>query len=256
MDIQILGAHNIESKDTRHASLLIDGVLAVDAGALTSSLDLAAQRRLIAVLLTHQHYDHIRDIPALGMNLLLMESSVAIYTTQAVRDVLVEDMLNDSLYPNFMARPPERPTLRFRLIEPYKTEQIGEYSVLAVPVSHAVDTVGYQITSKDGRTLFYTSDTGPGLAEAWRQVSPELLIAELTAPDRYEEFARRSRHLTPGLLRRELADFRSLKGYLPEVVLIHMNPLDEKAIEAEVAAVAGELNASIRLGYEGMRINL
>ena len=84
MNIQILGAHNLESKDSRFVSLLIDDVLAIEAGALTSSLSFTAQQKLEAVLLTHQHYDHIRDIPALAMNFLLHENTIAIYSIQPV----------------------------------------------------------------------------------------------------------------------------------------------------------------------------
>jgi len=256
MHIQILGAHNLESKDTRHVSLLIDDVLAVEASALTSSLPFSAQQKLQAILLTHQHYDHIRDIPAIGMNFSLHEATIEVYSTQAVYDALTATLLNGELYPNFLERPPEKPAIKFTLVTPNKTEQIGDYSVLAVPVNHNVPTVGYQITSADGKAVFYTSDTGPGLDDCWQQVSPELLITEVTAPNRYEEFAHRSGHLTPGLLRQELERFRELKGYLPQVVLVHLNPLEEKTIEAEIAVVAGSLNTPIQLGYEWMRIHL
>ena len=46
MDIKLLGTHNTESRDTRLVSLLIDGVLAIDAGALTSSLSFEDQLKL------------------------------------------------------------------------------------------------------------------------------------------------------------------------------------------------------------------
>ncbi len=256
MNIQILGAHNLESQDSRYVSLLIDDVLAIDAGALTSSLTFSAQQKLRAVLLTHQHYDHIRDIPALGMNFLLHQNTIEIYSIQPVYDALVNNLLNDKLYPNFMEKPPGKPAFHFRVVEPSRAELIDGYSILAVPVNHAVPTVGYQITSADGKTVFYTSDTGSGLADCWQQVSPQLLITEVTAPNRYEEFAHRSRHLTPDLLRQELDCFRKLKGYLPQVVLVHMNPMEEKEIEAEIAVVARSLDTTIRLGHEGMRIHL
>ena len=148
------------------------------------------------------------------------------------------------------------PAIQFKVVEANRPEQIGDYSVLAVPVNHSVPTVGYQITSADGKVVFYTSDTGPGLADCWQQVSPQLLITEVTAPNRYEEFAHRSGHLTPSLLGQELDCFRELKGYLPQVVLVHMNPLQEKAIEAEIAVVTSSVNTTIQLGYEGMQIHL
>jgi len=256
MEIQILGAHNIESRDTRCISLLIDDVLAIDAGTLTSSLSFAAQQKLRAVLLTHQHYDHIRDIPVLGMNFYLHENTIDIYSTLPVREALSAHLLNDNLYPNFMEKPPEKPAIRFNMVEPGRTESIAGYTVLPVTVNHAVPTVGYQVASADGKKVFYTSDTGPGLDECWRQVSPDLLIIEVTALNKYDHFARESGHLNPAMLQPELESFRKLKGYLPQVVTVHMNPLDEKGIAEEIAVVDRALNTKIRLGHEGMHIEL
>ncbi|MFC1965513.1 MBL fold metallo-hydrolase [Chloroflexota bacterium] len=256
MDIKLLGAHNCESQDTKFVSLLIDDSLALDAGGLTSGLPLPAQQKLKAILLTHQHYDHIRDVPAIAMNFYLLGATINIYSTLPVYDILSSYLLDGKLYPNFLERPQGNPVIKFTVIEPHKTEQIEGYSVLAVPVNHPVPTVGYQITSSDGKVLFFTGDTGPGLADCWEHVSPQLLIIEVTAPNSYEDFGRESGHLTPGLLKQELTLFQKLKGYLPQVVLVHMNPFLEEKLKAEIAAVAEELNSPITMGYEGMQLSL
>ena len=52
MEIEILGAHNCESRDARLVSLLIDHTLVIDAGSITSSLPVSAQQGTKAVLLT------------------------------------------------------------------------------------------------------------------------------------------------------------------------------------------------------------
>jgi ribonuclease BN (tRNA processing enzyme) len=256
MEIRFLGAHNCESESTRYTSLLIDDILAIDAGGLTSSLSFAAQQQLKAILLTHQHYDHIRDIPAIGMNLFLHETSVSVYAIRPVYDALASHIFGSRLYPNFLAEPAGKPAIRFSVIEPDKTEQIAGYGILAIEVDHSVPSVGYQVTSADGKIVFYTGDVGPGLSKCWPKVSPQLIITEVTAPDIYEEFGRTSKHFTPSLLRPELISFRELKGYLPEVVVVHMNPRLEEEIASEIEAVARELKSPIRLAYEGMRINL
>ena len=95
MKVRFLGAHNCETASTKLVSLLVDDILALDAGGLTSSLSIEAQLKLKAVLLTHHHYDHIRDVPALGMNALFYETSVPIYSTQAVRDALPSHWLKN-----------------------------------------------------------------------------------------------------------------------------------------------------------------
>ncbi|MBA7704760.1 Ribonuclease BN [subsurface metagenome] len=256
MDIRVLGAHNCESQSSRFVCLLIDDSLAIDAGGLTSSLSLPAQQKLRAILLTHHHYDHIRDIPAIAMNLFLHGTTINIYSIPPVRDALATHLLNGKLYSKFLEKPQQNPTIKFIVIEPGKSEQIEGYDIMAIPVNHAVPTVGYQVTSPDGKTVFYTSDTGPGLGKCWEQVSPQLLITEVTMPNRYQEFATEGGHLTPSLLKQELVSFRELKGYLPQVVAVHMNPSLEKEIETEIGAVAMDLNTSITLAYEGMQLHL
>jgi len=255
MKIRFLGAHNCETKDTRLVSLLIDDVLTIDAGSLTSSLSLEAQQKIKAVLLTHQHYDHVRDIPTLAMNLFLGGANTTIYSIPAVFEVLEKNLMDEVIYPDFRQKPLDKPTISFSAIEPNKAQTILGYDVLAVPVKHGVPTVGYQLGA-DGKTMFYTGDTGPGLAECWKSVSPQLLIIEVTASNRFTEWVAGGGHLTPSLLERELAEFRELKGYLPRVIIVHMNPNLEKDIAAEVAAVAKNLSASLPLAHEGMEINL
>ncbi len=256
MKIKFLGAHNTESEDTKLLSLLIDGILVLDAGGLTSSLSFSAQLKIKAILITHQHYDHIRDIPAIAMNFFLRQEVISIYSTAPVKEALLTHLLSGDLYPKFLEKPQEKPTIKFHEVEPYQKMQIAGYSVLVVPVAHTGPAVGYQLTSALGKALFYTGDAGPGLDLCWQYVSPQLLVIDVTASDRYLEFGRESRHLTPSLLREELASFQKLKGYLPRVVTVHMNPALEAEIGAELAVVAEELNCSIKLAYEGMQLEL
>ncbi len=256
MNIHVLGAHNCETRDSLFISVLIDEVLAMDAGGLTSSVSFPAQQKLKAILLTHRHYDHIRDVPAIAMNLSLQGATINVYSTQTVYDALATHLLNAELYPKFLELPKEEPTIKFTVLEPHQPKQIEGYNVLPVPVNHGDAAVGYQITSPGGKTVFYTGDTGPGLSRCWEQVSPQLLIIDVTAPNRYEKFATDSGHLTPGLLGQELTSFRELKGYLPEVIVVHMNPRLEKEIAAEITEVAKALNGSISLAYEGMYLHL
>jgi ribonuclease BN (tRNA processing enzyme) len=256
MNIRVLGAHNCESQESRFISLLVDDILVLDAGGLSSSLSFLDQQKLGAILLTHQHYDHIRDVPAVAMNFYLQDAMLNVYCTQNVYHILTTHLLNGSLYPKFQELPEAKPTVNFTLIEPHQLMQIEGYDVLAVPVNHSDAAIGYQITAPDGKAMFYTGDTGPGLVRCWEHVSPHLLITEVTVPDRYEEFATQSGHLTPSLLNQELTSFRELKGYLPQVILVHMNPRLEEEIEAEIAVVAKAQNTSITLACEGMQLDI
>jgi len=255
MKIKILGAHSFESKNTKLSAILIDNTLALDAGGLTSSLSFAEQGKIEYILLTHGHYDHIRDVPAIALK--SSHRTINIYATKSTLDVLSTHLINGVLYPKFTEWPsPESPVLRLHTLEPYQTENIGAYSALAVPVSHAVPAVGYQITNAEGKSMFYSGDTGPGLSACWEKLNPDLLIVETHFSNKSADIAPKPGHLCPSLLGKELASFRQLKGNIPKVVLTHMNPDVENEIRNEAAQLANELGVDIRLAYEGMEIEL
>ena len=256
MKVRFLGVHNVESRRTKMASILIDEILALDAGGLTSSLSFRNQAKLKAVLLTHHHYDHIRDLPALAMNFFDRRATIKVYSTRPVYGALRSYLFDGNLYPDFFEPRDGIRVIDFSIVEPRRPKQVEGYAVEAIPVAHPVPAVGYQIIDSRGQTLFYTGDTGPGLYETWRHVSPHLLIVEVTLSNRHDDHAREYLHLSPNLLKEELGTFRRLKGYLPRVVAVHMNPDLEKEIVRELAAVAAELNADITPAHEGMEIQL
>ncbi len=256
MEVTILGAHNIESKTTRTQCLLVDGIFALDTGCLTSSLTFEEQMQLRAIFLTHGHYDHTRDIPAIGMNFYLHKKVLDIYAIEPVFETLEQHLINDILYPDYFKRPAEAPTLCQHVLAPDKEIEVDGYKVFAVRTAHSQPAAALQMTSPEGKKLVYSGDTGPGLDEVWALMDPDLLIIETTALNKYDEFARDAGHLTAALLSEELEKFRGLKGYLPKVITVHTNPLDEAGIRAELAEVAARLSADIETAYEGMRVTL
>jgi len=258
VEIQILGAHLAEVKGARLTSLLIDGTLVVDAGGLTSALSLPEQEKIKTVLLTHHHFDHTRDLVTLAANATYYwQGRVLVYALRYTLDVVSSCLLNGKIYANFFEYPSkEKPTLILEAIESYNRKTIAGYDVLAVPVNHSVPAVGYQITSSDGKSLFYTGDTTVGISDQWQHVSPQLLIVEVAGPNKYGDWLKKAGHLCAGFLREELIQFRLCRGYLPRIIVIHIGNPYEQEIKEEVSQVAQELEADISLGYEDMKITL
>ena len=258
MEIQILGAHLTEVKGARLTSLLFDSTLVVDAGGLTSALSLPEQKKIKTVLLTHHHFDHTRDLVTLAANAgYYWRGQLEVYALRYTLDVVTSCLLDGKIYTNFLEYPSkEKPTLILEAIEPYSRKNIAGYDVLAVPVKHSVPAVGYQITSSDGKSLFYTSDTTVGISDQWQHISPQLLIVEVAGPNKYGDWLKKAGHLCAEFLKEELIQFRRLKGYLPRIIVIHIGNPYEQEIKEEVAQVAQELEADISLGYEDMKITL
>jgi len=209
-------------------------------------------------LLTHHHFDHSRDLVTLAANAgYYWRSQLVVYASRYTLDIVTSCLLDGKIYTNFLEYPSkEKPTLILEAIEPYSRKTIAGYDVLAVPVKHSAPTVGYQITSSDGKSLFYTGDTTVGISECWQYISPHLLITEVAGPNKYGDWLKKAGHLCAGFLREELIQFRRLKRYLPRVIVIHIGNPYEQEIKEEVAQVAQELEVDISLGYEDMKITL
>ncbi|MEK7281704.1 MAG: MBL fold metallo-hydrolase, partial [Chloroflexota bacterium] len=250
-----LGTHNLESATSRLVCLLIDGVIAVDAGSLTSGLTFEEQREVKAILLSHHHFDHIRDLNTFGLA-SAYSSTTPVYAPQPVLEALTKHFFQGELYPDFLHFPQERPALKLCHVEPFKKASILDYTVVPLPVPHSTFAYGYEVTSPQGRKLFYSGDTGPGLASIWEHISPHLIIAEVTASNKFEDTICRNGHLSPNLLHQELRSFKQLKGFLPPVVLLHFNPRLREEIRGEVMAIAQDLDAQITLAQDGMRLKI
>lgn len=254
MIIRFLGTHNEESRDSRLVSLLIDDILSVDAGSLVSELSFAEQEKIRAILLSHGHYDHIRAVPALAFNNYRRLTKV--FATQPTLEILASHLVDGLIYPKFTEKNSflEKPALKLCRLETFKSQNIEGYQVTAVPVNHPIETVGFDIVSPDKRQILYLTDTGPGLDKLWEHVSPHLLIIDTTYPNRLEKVAWDAGHLCPKLLMTELVSFRRVSGYLPRVILIHMNPRLEAEIRDEVKKVSQDLGTSIEMAREGDRV--
>ena len=242
MKLRALGVHNMESSETLLPSYLVDGVLALDAGSLTRSLAFDEQCAIGAVLLTHGHNDHVRDLPALRHNLASAGRSVDVYGLPETISHICGRYLPDGGVGNGAVRPVR--------IDSAESLPVGAHTVRAVRMRHGVPCAGYEVSDGEVR-LFYTGDTGSGLGAVWRSVEPDVLLTEVTYGNDNTEAALRQGHLTPGLLDAELAEFRSVRGYLPRVIVTHMNPPWEDAIRGEIEVLARSIDTDVTVASPG-----
>jgi len=254
--VRFLGTHNSESKSTRLVSFLVDEVLAVDAGSLASELTFTEQAKIKAILLSHGHYDHIRGVPAFAFNNTGQLTKV--FATQEALEILSSHLIDGIIYPEFTSEASflKKATVELVPLKPSVPQDIEGYQVTAIPVNHPTNGVGFYILSSDGKSIFYTGDTGPGLTAVWERVSPQLIIADVCLPNSVAAAASDAGHLCPEMLERELVEFNRINGYLPQVVLIHLSPHFENEIVRETGEVARTLNISIRIAHENETIVL
>ena len=256
MRLRLLGVNNVESAQTPLPSVLVDDALALDAGGLTRSLTLSEQRRVRHVLLSHRHYDHVRDVPALAFA-TRDAGTLHVHGLAETLEALTNHLLNGVIFPRFHERTNEdgTPQLVLHPMELGTAHEMAGYDVLPLPAFHSVPAVGY-LVGREGRTLYYTGDTGPGFANGLVDAPPDLLLTETTSANARSDLARRAGHLTPTTLRDEIATLVERAQWTPKVVVVHMNPADQAAIEQEIAAIRQETGWDIMTGRVGMTLEV
>jgi phosphoribosyl 1,2-cyclic phosphodiesterase len=255
--IRVLGAHNAESNNTKLVSLIIDDVIAIDAGSLASELTFTEQKKIKSILLTHGHYDHIRGVPSFAFN--NTNQTTKVFATPETLRILSSHLVDGVIYPRFTKKIPfflEKPSLKFIALEPFKPINLNGYKVTPLPVNHTINTVGFEVISKNNKKVFYTGDTGPGLSALWDYISPQVVIWDLTFPNSLENRAINSAHLCPRMLKNELLNFYQIKKYYPRIYLIHLSPKLEKQIKKEIKEISKELDVKINITKEGEKIEI
>ncbi|MBV9945768.1 MAG: 3',5'-cyclic-nucleotide phosphodiesterase, partial [Myxococcales bacterium] len=141
MDLRVIGCHGGETTKHRTSAFVLDDRLAIDAGSLTSGLDLRAQCAIEAALVSHAHLDHVRDLATIADNRLQNGSPpLVVAGTRATLAVLKKHFFNGLLWPDFSRIPSvRRPAIRYLELRPERATAVAGYEVRAIPVNHTVD---------------------------------------------------------------------------------------------------------------------
>jgi len=250
VQLRVVGCHGGETPKHRTSAFLLDERLAIDAGSLTSGLDLKMQYRLEAVLVSHSHLDHIRDLATIADNRVQYGCKpLVIASTAPTLDVLKRHFFNGLVWPDFAAIPSKKnPTIVYKTLKPEVRTEVAGYGVRAIAVSHTIDTCGF-IVDKDGAAVAYSGDTGP-TDRLWHALNEErdlrALLMEVSFPNDEQRLATVSGHHTPQTLLPDLQKYRRPKD-LP-TLLYHIKPAFQAAVERECARLKGVNLTVLALG--------
>ncbi len=238
MKLKVLGCSGGELRRHRTTCFLVDGEVAIDAGALTGTLPLEELLEVKDIVLTHSHLDHVKDVPLLA-DLMVgrRRTPVRVHASTECARTLRQNVFNDLLWPDFTRIPDaRRPVMVIEPFDPNRQFRVGKYTVRPVPVRHTVESVGLIVS--DGRSAFAISgDTGP-TTRFWRTVNQsrrlKALLVEMSFPNELQDLADISGHLTPNTLATELAKVNR-DGY--PVYLYHLKPAHTAVLKRELAAL-------------------
>jgi len=237
VELRVIGCHGGETPKHRTSAFVVDDRLAIDAGSLTSGLDLRAQCALEAVLVSHAHLDHVRDLATIADNRNQNGAApLVVAATKPTIATLRKHFFNNLLWPDFSRIPSAgRPAIRYLELKLERPVDIAGYAVRAVPVDHTIACCAFTVRGERG-SLAYSGDTGP-TDRLWDVLNAtddlKALLMEVSFPNDAARLARASGHHTPETLARDMAKLGRAKE-LP-TLLYHMKPSFQAKVERECA---------------------
>ncbi|MFQ3573110.1 MAG: 3',5'-cyclic-nucleotide phosphodiesterase [Thermodesulfovibrionales bacterium] len=236
MRLKVLGCSGAEMPGHSPSSFIIDEIIALDAGSITSALTEKQQRKIKGILVTHAHLDHISAIPFLADNLIISRPDLRfeVFSLRPIIKAMKDNLLNSTIWPDFTDIPHPKDGI-IKLVELRESEEttIYDYKITPIAVNHTVPAVGYLVVDKDGKSLFYTGDTGP-TSKTWKRLGDrclDALIIEVSFPNKMKELALITGHLTAELMSAEL---KSIKCMPKRVFITHPKPQYLKQISSEL----------------------
>jgi cAMP phosphodiesterase len=251
MEFRVLGCHGGESPKHQCPAFLVDGRVCLDAGSITNMLSLKEQQKLEAVVVSHAHLDHVRDLAMLSDTRTQQGGPpLIIASTPGTIAVLKKHFFNDKLWPDFSKIPGQKnATIVFRTLEPEVETELCGYRIKPIPVDHSVEAAAYLIGDQAG-SIIYSGDTGP-TEKLWDAVKDEdklrALVMEVAFPNEQQKLAEVSCHHTPHSLEAELKKLGVKKRDLP-VLLFHIKPVFQKDTEKQLAKIKARNNTILNIG--------
>ena len=233
MELRVVGCHGGETPRHRTSAFVVDERLAIDAGSLTSGLDLKAQFQLSACIISHAHLDHIRDLATIADNRCQADCEpLVVAATKETLAVLKKHFVNNLIWPDFSVIPNRaKPTIQYLELKPEKRVEIAGYQVRSVMVNHTIESAGFIVEGKDA-TIAYSGDTGP-TDRMWEMLEPSRrtsrrCLMEVSFPNREQKLATVSGHHTPRTLIKDLKKYVKPQD-LADALLYHIKPVFQGA---------------------------
>jgi HD-GYP domain-containing protein (c-di-GMP phosphodiesterase class II) len=234
--IKILGASGSKAKNLNTTSFQIYKDIVIDAGNILNALGDEA-RHINHIFLTHSHADHITDLPFIIETFFdKRETPLTIYALEETLDVLKKHSFNDVIWPDFTKIKLLNKNEFSLILKPIKYNEIikiHNYSIKAIKANHIAGSCGFVII-KNHQGFIISGDTYIN-PDIWEEINSnddiKSLIIECSYPDKLQELAQITKHLTPELIAKGL---ETIKRKNLSVFYYHLKPSYKKELLKDI----------------------
>ena len=223
VDVTVLSSSVEGAAHQFAASYVVNQHLVIDAGCIGFA-EMARQRSVHSVVLSHVHLDHVASLPIFIDNVYQPgRDCPMVYASQHVIDNLKTHFFNDVIWPDLIRLAcDDSPYVRFIALEDERSIQIEGMTVTPIALDHVIPTFGFIVEDSNAAVAFI-SDTSATRA-IWERVrtNPRIkaVFLEAAFPNSMDWLADKAMHLTPTLFGVECAKAdRSLP-----VIAVHIKP--------------------------------
>jgi len=202
MKVNVLGAYGSRAYNKYSTCFSLTSSIFIDAGNLLNAKENV--NNIEHIFLTHSHLDHIADIPFLIDNLYEQRKKpLKIYAAKETLNDLKNYIFNTTIWPDFQninLIDNNQKTIKFIEIEEDKEIVIDNISLIPFSVNHTIKTFGY-IVNKE---ILITGDTYlcENIIDKIKKYNIKKVICEVSFPNRLNNLAKVSKHLTPNLIKK------------------------------------------------------
>lgn len=234
LSILPLGCYGSDLENKKCISMQVTESTIIDTGSLMSSLDISQLLEIKNVIITHSHFDHIKNLPMFADFMLsLGNNQFTVYTTEKIMTEIKTHILNDLIWPDFSQLPSKnKPTINFQPVEFDRPFNLDGIEFLPIEVNHLVESLGF-IIKKGKASIAYSGDTcncDNFIDHVNDDRSVKMICWETSFPNRLKHIAVASKHLTPSMLEQELSKLKRNH----DLHVFHLKPNLEDEIIADL----------------------
>lgn len=238
MRVEILGCSGGMSVGHNSTCLRLSDTVLLDAGTGSAKLSAEEMLKIKDILVSHSHLDHIAGVCFItDQDIENRKEATRLHALAETNNSFRRFVINEVLWPEIQKVVINGVHMvEFHDLKPFETVKVQDVTVTPLPVLHAVPTLGFCIHGDSGDMVFI-SDMINAEQEVWDWIAArenlKYFITEAAFPNRLEEIARISKHLTPQML--EEICTTKIKQKDVEFYATHIKPLYYESVKKELS---------------------